>query len=400
MPLKHSIRILAYGLLASVAVLSIRLSLADKDHSNALLTVHEWGTFTSIAGADGQAVDWLPLNGSTDLPTFVEHFRDSGFKVGLNGTVRMETPVMYFYSPREMTVSVKVAFSKGVITEWYPHAAVLGDVGLYQKNSEDGSISWEAVALDPGFKADLPRESPNNRYYAARETSATPLLVRTPLGDQHEKFLFYRGVSVFPVPVSATLLPNGGKLLIKNLDEQAIPHVLLFERRGTRLGYRVVGPVQNQVTLDPPELTGTLDSLNSDLEAMLMAQGLYRDEARAMVQTWRDSWFDEGSRLIYLVPSRFVNKILPLSISPAPARTVRVFVGRLELVTPATEKAVEAAFESHDNLTLGRYGRFLEPILNEMIQSASDESRRNVLRKYLSAAYDFQTNEKHPGNGQ
>lgn len=400
MPLKHFIRVLAYGLLASIAVLSIRLSVADKDHAHALLTVHEWGTFTSIAGADGQAVNWLPLTGSTDLPTFVEHFRTSGFKVGLNGTVRMETPVMYFYSPREMTVSVKVAFSKGLITEWYPHATVLGDVGLYQKNSGDGTISWDAVALDPGFKAELPRESQNNRYYAARETSSTPLLVGTPLGDQREKFLFYRGVSVFPVPVSATLAPNGGQLLIKNLDEQPIPNVLLFERRGKRLGYRIAGPVQNQVTLDPPELTGTLDSLNSDLEAMLIAQGLYRDEARAMVQTWRDSWFDEGSRLIYLVPSRFVDKILPLSISPAPARTVRVFVGRLELVTPATEKAVEAAFESHDNLTLGRYGRFLEPILNEMIQTASDESRRNVLRKYLSAAYDFQANDKHPGNGQ
>ena len=24
------------------------------------LTVHEWGTFTSVAGADGQAVRWVP----------------------------------------------------------------------------------------------------------------------------------------------------------------------------------------------------------------------------------------------------------------------------------------------------------------------------------------------------
>ncbi len=85
------------------------------------LTAHEWGTFTSIAGSDGQAVEWSPLTGSTDLPQFVEHFRDPGFKLGLRGTVRMETPVLYFYDSREETISVNVAFSKGVITEWYPH---------------------------------------------------------------------------------------------------------------------------------------------------------------------------------------------------------------------------------------------------------------------------------------
>src|SRR5260370_3331997 len=87
------------------------------------LTAHEWGTFTSIAGSDGQAVEWSPLTGPTDLPGFVEHFRNTGFKLGLRGTVRMETPVLYFYDSREDTVSVKVSFAKGVITYGYPHAS-------------------------------------------------------------------------------------------------------------------------------------------------------------------------------------------------------------------------------------------------------------------------------------
>ena len=38
-------------------------------------------------------------------------------------TVRMETPVLYFYSARKTTVSVAVDFPKGLITEWYPHAS-------------------------------------------------------------------------------------------------------------------------------------------------------------------------------------------------------------------------------------------------------------------------------------
>ncbi len=39
------------------------------------VTAHEWGTFTSIAGADGTAVMWRPLHGPQDLPCFVDRVR-------------------------------------------------------------------------------------------------------------------------------------------------------------------------------------------------------------------------------------------------------------------------------------------------------------------------------------
>lgn len=38
-------------------------------------TVHEWGTFTSIAGANGMALDWQPFGGPSDLPCFVHRFQ-------------------------------------------------------------------------------------------------------------------------------------------------------------------------------------------------------------------------------------------------------------------------------------------------------------------------------------
>src|SRR5206468_6263249 len=86
------------------------------------LTVHEWGTFTSVAGEDGSAVDWDALGCKDDLPAFVNDFGYRGFKGRLAGTVRMETPVIYFYSPKEVDAHVKVAFPHGLITEWYPRA--------------------------------------------------------------------------------------------------------------------------------------------------------------------------------------------------------------------------------------------------------------------------------------
>jgi len=79
-------------------------------------TVHEWGTFTSVAGEDGSAIEWDALGGKDDLPGFVNDFGYRGFKWRLAGTVRMETPVMYFYSARELVAHVKVAFPLGLIT--------------------------------------------------------------------------------------------------------------------------------------------------------------------------------------------------------------------------------------------------------------------------------------------
>jgi hypothetical protein len=66
------------------------------------------------------------------------------------------------------------------------------------------------------------------------------------------------------------------------------------------------------------------------------------------------------------VPLSFVNGVLPLTIHPAPAEIARVFVGRLELITPATERAVETALAAHNPRTIEKYGRFLEPILDEL----------------------------------
>ena len=392
-------RLIFSALLVSCFTVSSGLPAKNVEAVYPGLTVHEWGTFTSVAGRGGQAMEWSPLTGSTDLPEFVEHFRTPQFKLGLRGTVRMETPVLYFYDSREESVSVKVNFVKGVITEWYPHAnrvepvANLFDGSLYQAHA-DGSIAWDAVTISPTLRSEFPRQPQDSRYYAARMTSATPLRVKTSEGEQHEKFLFYRGVSTFRVPVSAKVTGDG-KVQIENAAEEEIPNTILFERRGDRVGYRIGGAVAKDAVLDPPDLNGNLDDLGRDLVGMLVSQGLYLDEAQAMVETWRNSWFEEGSRLVYILPEKFVNGILPLSIHPAPAQIARVFVGRLELVTPATEKAVEAAFASHDKATLEKYSRFLEPILQTMMAKQSNPFLAQKLTQYLNVVYAAQIAQAH-----
>jgi hypothetical protein len=351
------------------------------------LIVHEWGTFTSIAGADGNALLWLPIAAKSDLPTFVEHYPNANAKGGLRGTVRMETPVIYFYSPRQVTVAVSVSLAAGLITEWFPHASHVRPANFNSIMLDPlsaGSIGWDAATISPATNANFSRESAASHYYAARETSANTVSVRTPAGNQQEKFLFYRGVSLFAPPLSAKVLASG-QLQLKSIAEGSTT-IVLFERRGDKLGYRV-SSLDSGAIMDTPSTSGTLDSLYADLEDTLVAQGLYRNEAHAMLETWRDSWFGEGSRLFYIVPRPFVDTVLPLSIRPAPTRLIRVFVGRIELVTPATENAVEAALLSGDHETLGKYGRFVDAIVDTMITRQADPTRAERLQQAITAYY-------------
>lgn len=153
------------------------------------------------------------------------------------------------------------------------------------------------------------------------------------------------------------------------------------------MGYLSVGAVQDAVALDSPSLDSSLLQLQHDLETALVAQGLFPKEAHAMLDTWRDSWFEEGSRLIYIVPSPIVDAILPLQIEPAPSATVRVFVGRIELVTPETERSVESAFAKSDWSALGRYSRFMDPILKRIYPGNSSKVNEieQLFRKFQGA---------------
>jgi len=314
------------------------------------MTVHEWGTFTSIAGVDGMPVKWRAgaYDGASDLPCFVERYVPRN---GLAGTVRMETPVLYFYGAKESTVNVKVAFPNGTISKTYPNVS---------RRVGGSMIEWKNVHIQPGTVPGFPAGG-HSHYYAARETDAAPLQV----GSQKEKFLFYRGIGTFPLPISALVLDQN-KILVRNLAKDPIHALILFENIGGLRRYQFAGKVEGETTLNLQSAQSDLAGVLQELERVLIGEGLYPREARAMIETWRDSWFEEGARLFYIVPSRAVDSILPLSVEPAPSQIARVFVGRMELITPAIEDDVREALATNNRPRLEKYGRFLEPIASRM----------------------------------
>lgn len=371
-----------------------KLKTARAEASGANLIAHEWGTFTSVVGRGGGALEWRPLSFESDLPSFVYSVDKGatwrGFRYPSKSTsvvtVRMETPVIYFYAKEEMSVSVKVRFLGGRITEWYPQARLAS-----------GSLDWGQLQVLPGARVNLPNDGRDNHYYPARETDAAPLMARNDAQTEHEKFLFYRGVGNFNLPLSVRVQRD--KLLVKNSDA-GITRAVLFESRGGKKGYLIRDVPQGETTLDRPALDNKIDNLRAEMKAMLISHGLYAKEADAMLNTWRDSWFEEGLRVFYILPRKTTDAILPMTIAPQPSELVRVLVGRTEIITPEMEKNVieqvaklDAPSESVRETALKeikKYGRFTEPILLQAWEHTTEPQIRTRIEQLL-------TEMKQPG---
>jgi len=362
------------------------------------LTVHEWGTFTTVAGQDGGEQAWSPLGGPSDLPCFVlrlhgRAYKSLGWSDGVPAvepapqpvTVRMETPVLYFYSPRKTTVSVAVDFPKGLITEWYPPASrVTPEADATLPPVAQGHIEWNALQIAPGEEPSLPQGAGASHYYAARHTDSDSVR----MGPDQEKLLFYRGIANFSVPLSARVAGDGAVELSQTGGEP-LALAVVFENRGGRIGYRVMRGFSGTLEVAAPPLTGSLDRLKLELSDALVDQGLYRKEADAMIETWRDSWFEEGMRVFYLVPRQVVDRELPLTIRPAPAEIARVFVGRVELLSPAMRDRLVTALAAGNTAVLDGFGRFLAPFIQQVKATAAPAAARYLAAKANQAKAEF-----------
>ena len=329
---------------------------------------HEWGTFTSVQGADGVQFEWNPFV-APELPKFVYNvtnptgranplvlpsFTFPG-KTGITSRQRMETPVIYFYSEKERSVDVDVQFNGGRITEWYPQltnprAQAAPPMRDSSQTQSHASMRWTDVQLRPGADGAklFPHDATGSHYYAARATDAVPLRVKAADGsEQHEKFLFYRGVAEFDAPLEVRQYgDNAEMMLLHNRAKQPLGALFLYAVRGERAAVLPLEKLKEgeyrQVEFNFTMLARPLAEVRAEIaakmRASLVSAGLYEKEAAAMMKTWDDSWFAEsGTRVLYTLPQLWTDGILPLTITPAPKEVRRVFVGRAEMITPAMD---------------------------------------------------------------
>jgi hypothetical protein len=241
----------------------------------------------------------------------------------------------------------------------------------------------------PQVLVDLPNDFQENHYYPARETDAAPIQINNDGQNEYEKFLFYRGIGNFDLPLSVKL--EGNKVRIWNARREHVSTVILFENRGGKIGFQVHDMPQTELVLNRPALNGKVAALREEMKTMLISQGLFEKEAKAILDTWRDSWFEEGLRVFYIMPRSATDEILPIDIQPQPAQLVRVLVGRTELITQEMEDSVtneirklnspsisvrEAALQA-----INKYGRFKDPILKQILNNTADPRLRAIIEK-------------------
>jgi hypothetical protein len=387
--------------------------------------VHEWGTFTTFAGSDGQVLRFYPTG--DDLPAFVYRDKEAGRKQqqieqmfskrDMSMLVSLETPVLYFYADRELTASVDVVFPKGRLTEHYPRSNA----------APAGWLRWDGLKILPGAQVDFPTQPGPGRYYAARATDAAPIRLdsvetvseptdTTLLGaalnrvfgmpatrevqttkQEHEKFIFYRGAGNFVLPLNVAVKPGLEQVkircgnsfvpvthvLLKNTGLAPFRGAVLVNIQKGKVRFQEVGTVEPSSTLTAslPTEEATLARLGEVMVRLLMAEGLYEKEAQAMVKTWESAWFgEEGTRLIYIVPQSLTDELLPLRIDPKPDTTVRVLVGRHDFLTPQRERDIDALVERMQSDTLADAERAI--LQKELIKLGRFEAPAS------SAAYD------------
>ncbi len=330
------------------------------------LTVHEWGTFTTLHGSNGGTLSGLYFE-EEQLPSFVYHF--PGFSpdpaIATNGyipckdvTVKMETPVLYFYSPVERAVQVHVDFPMGAISQWYPNRSggeVFPSEGRldFDNGGRNGSIDWKATVLDPNTTEKLTQTTNiSTKWERPRETNSN--LIKNQDGEI-EKYLFYRGLANFPLPVEVIFTGNGA-LSITNTSKYDIPYIYIYDHAYDSASVWGTGPLssgEKKIFVKPSKYYGEDASIPeyNDFYPALTAAGLTREEGLALLGTWNAGYFQtEGFKIFWIVPRKLTDQILPLQISPNPDVLERVLVGKTEILTPFFEQVLVDYYKANKNL--------------------------------------------------
>jgi hypothetical protein len=211
-------------------------------------------------------------------------------------------------------------------------------------------------------------------------------------------------------PLIATMKDNQLRLATRSLfvresGYQFVPRAWVadFQPDGTCRAMaidRFGGPRPAEVTLpNSPAHQGPapldLPALRDQMKQELIAQGLFADEAEAMLATWELSYFKSaGLRVFYIVPDDWVNATLPLTFS-IPVDVKRAMIGRLELIAPWQRELIRqiatapvpAGKPLADHPTAVAYeklGRFRNAlVLDELARRPTESLRAFVKQSHL-----------------
>ena len=339
------------------------------------LAVHEWGTFTSLQDEKGDAIAGINED-DEPVPIFVHRIAsflllgpEASIPVMFQGaphchpdvTMRLETPVVYFHpipgAKLPLVVDVEVSFNSGWLSEYYPAAeleapGVKGELAFGPIGSDTvGKLRWKDLQV--GTDVSGPKTS-SPVWLAPRAVQSAGV---TSTNGEHEQFLFYRGVGHIDSPLrishdlaaqSLVIAANFSELQHEERKPRVVRKLWITEIRDDKscafrelTGFEIPSDGKSHVVattsdkfLDSEFRIDNIMKLSASMRVALIKDGLFPNEADALLNTWKLSYFEStGMRLFYLVPRAWTDQVLPMRLSPD-AELVRTMVGRVEIVTP------------------------------------------------------------------
>lgn len=379
--------------------------------------VHEWGTFTSVLGSDGERLGGLHHE-EEQLPSFIvgrDLLKETSFIPAGSGrcrpskgmpicddapastfkvtpehvTQKMETPVLYFYSDEKVQAKISVGFPQGVISQYYPAPISFYPAIGNLRNLGGGLVNFDVEVTTE--KLALPKVESGNVYAPAREVASND--IRS--GNQNERFIFYRGLGDFVTALHISSSVGGG-IFLQNIGSK-ISQVILLDVTSTTGAVKALGPMeyQQQMHVNDKDLTYFRERQKlprAEFEAQaqkvivdaLIASGLYPDESLAMFNTWKTSYLkSHGLRALYVLSRQETDRLLPITVSPQPTELVRTLVGRIEILHAEEEQQMLTNLRTGKSLTMAE-DRFTEPKLRRLLKLTTSAQEQAEIRNRIS----------------
>jgi hypothetical protein len=272
--------------------------------AGAKLTVHEWGTFTVLQAPDGSTLTWYQgQNDVTPLPTFVTnkafplYFRGKGVADNTRYSIRMETPVLYFYPDAPMDVKVSVDFPGGTFTEAYPHGSPYVIELL--------TVQMERMQLDSLRKeAETEKAAGNSEKETAVAKKIEEILTAQKKRDSEKEGkksgIFWRGSLVPPTPENLKEVPDAsGPSGRHYAAARDVPDAWLFRRPAAEIA--------KQKTPEAERMVRSMLPHEAQTDHFIFYRGAGNDLSRLItVSTGDDKTFSLRNRSPDKVPVLFL----------------------------------------------------------------------------------------------
>jgi hypothetical protein len=308
------------------------------------LAVHEWGVFLVSEDADfanaAIRAEW------DDLPGFAYGLIKGRAVPQHWGAVEDRfRPIIFFHAHEPIAIRLKIDFPGGMPGVWFPATERPAVFGAEKQPKTGDSLEWNlGVKQCPKDwtpkNASVPEVAEKHWVSRLRQVKSDEIFARfspNPLDVEREKFIFYDGL--FPQRRWLKIEVDKNRVSLTSQVKHPVYDITAVDRRGDTIRVARVAKLDAGETIRemkfkdagakefPAEAADTLVK-------QLVSVGLFDDEAKSLVDTWKARMFETpGLNLFYRLPQSEYDTAMPIAMTPKADSVIRVgliYHGHLE----------------------------------------------------------------------